>query len=222
MLELMNCVYAWARCTAPSLVSSRSRNGGCGSCHAGLRSRGIACRHAWTGSWTGAQDNPRATSAVSAMIRVICAGSAYDARGRTSHNPPVVGSSPTRPTSCFTMLTSRAVDRTHRATAERILARQGIRRNRPLTGREIRFRKARKTERAAQIELGNRAPDRRVFCQRMAEFQDQATGKLVLRLSRLRQRTATGGYIGSAPLTANCLRAGSSAHAVNAGDTETT
>jgi hypothetical protein len=41
----------------------------------------------------------------------------------------------------------------------------------------------------------------------------------VLRLSRLRQRTATGGYIGSAPLTANCLRAGSSAHAVNAGDT---
>jgi hypothetical protein len=31
------------------------------------------------------------------MIRVICAASAYGVRGRTSHNPPVVGSSPTRP-----------------------------------------------------------------------------------------------------------------------------
>jgi hypothetical protein len=32
---------------------------------------GIACRHVWPGSWTGAPDNPRATSAVSVMIRVI-------------------------------------------------------------------------------------------------------------------------------------------------------
>lgn len=34
------------------------------------------------------------------------------------------------------------------------MARQGICRNRPLTGREIQFRKTCKTERAAQIELG--------------------------------------------------------------------
>jgi hypothetical protein len=33
------------------------------------------------------------------MIRVICAASTYGVRGRTSHNPPVVGLSPTRPTS---------------------------------------------------------------------------------------------------------------------------
>ena len=52
----------------------------------------------WTGSWTGAPDNPSAVSAVSAMIRVVCAASAHGAGGRTSHNPPVVGSSPTRPT----------------------------------------------------------------------------------------------------------------------------
>ena len=39
-----------------------------------------------------------AASAVSAMIRVICAGRTLGACGRTSHNPPVVGSSPTRPT----------------------------------------------------------------------------------------------------------------------------
>jgi hypothetical protein len=44
----------------------------------------------WTGSWTGASDNPSAASAVSAMIRVICAASVRGAGGRTSHNPPVV------------------------------------------------------------------------------------------------------------------------------------
>jgi hypothetical protein len=48
----------------------------------------------WTGSWTGAQDNPSAASAVSAMIRVICAGSAYDARGRTSCKRQASGSNP--------------------------------------------------------------------------------------------------------------------------------
>jgi hypothetical protein len=53
---------------------------------------------AWTGSWTGAPDNPSAANAVSAIIRVIGAASAHGARGRASHNPPVVGSSPTRPT----------------------------------------------------------------------------------------------------------------------------
>ena len=52
----------------------------------------------WTGSWTGVPDNPSAPSAISAIFRVICAASAHSARGRSSHNPPVVGSSPTRPT----------------------------------------------------------------------------------------------------------------------------
>ena len=37
----------------------------------------IACRQAWTGSWTGAPDNPSAARAVNAMIRVIRAASAY-------------------------------------------------------------------------------------------------------------------------------------------------
>jgi hypothetical protein len=53
---------------------------------------------AWNDSWNGALNNRRAASAVSAMTCVICAASALGARGRTSHNPPVVGSSPTRPT----------------------------------------------------------------------------------------------------------------------------
>ena len=43
-------------------------------------------------------DNPSAMSVISAMIRAICAASAHGARDRTSHNPPVVGSGPTRPT----------------------------------------------------------------------------------------------------------------------------
>jgi hypothetical protein len=52
----------------------------------------------WTGSWTGPLDNPSAVSAVSAITRAIGAASAHGARGHTSHNPPVVSSSPTRPT----------------------------------------------------------------------------------------------------------------------------
>src|SRR5438876_358774 len=55
----------------------------------------------------------------------------------------------------------------------------------------------------------------------MAEFQDQAAGNLVLRLTRLRQRTATGGPGGPAPLTAEGLSACSSAADVNTGGTET-
>ena len=51
----------------------------------------------WTGSWTGTPDNPSVVSAVSAMIRVICAGRTLGAWGRASHNPPVVGSSATVP-----------------------------------------------------------------------------------------------------------------------------
>jgi hypothetical protein len=57
-----------------------------------VATRDTACRPAWTGSWTGSPDNPSAASAVSAMIRVICAGRTLGARGRASHNPPVVGS----------------------------------------------------------------------------------------------------------------------------------
>ena len=45
-------------------------------------------------------------------------------------------------------------NRTHRATAERVLARKVYAGTDPLTGREIRLRKTCKTERAAQIELG--------------------------------------------------------------------
>ena len=38
---------------------------------------------AWTGSWTGASDNPSMLSAVSAVVRAIGAASAYGVRGRT-------------------------------------------------------------------------------------------------------------------------------------------
>jgi hypothetical protein len=51
----------------------------------------------WTGSWTGSLDNPSAASAISAMICVIYAASAHGARGRTSHNPAVIGASPAAP-----------------------------------------------------------------------------------------------------------------------------
>ena len=57
----------------------------------------------WTGSWTGASDNPRAVSAISAITRVICARGAHVAWGRSSHNPSAVGSSPTRPTCGYTL-----------------------------------------------------------------------------------------------------------------------
>ena len=58
----------------------------------------------------GAPGNPSAVSAVSAMIRVICAASTPGAWGRASHYPLVVSSSPTRPTSDFTRSFGRAVD----------------------------------------------------------------------------------------------------------------
>jgi hypothetical protein len=46
-----------------------------------------------------------------ARLRGIRAASAYDARGRSSHNPPVVGSSPTRPTCDFIRIPGQVVDR---------------------------------------------------------------------------------------------------------------
>jgi len=55
----------------------------------------------------------------------------------------------------------------------------------------------------------------------MAEFQDRAAGNLVLRLTHLRQRTATGRNIGPAPLTAYRLGTGSSMPAVNTGNADT-
>jgi hypothetical protein len=54
----------------------------------------IVCRLPWTGSWTGASANPSAASAISAITRVIRAARAHCARGRPSHNPPVVCSRP--------------------------------------------------------------------------------------------------------------------------------
>jgi len=50
-------------------------------------------------AWTGSPDNPSAAYAASAIARAIGAARACEAREHASHNPPVVGSSPTRPTS---------------------------------------------------------------------------------------------------------------------------
>jgi hypothetical protein len=107
-----------------------------------------------------------------ARLRDIRAGSAYDARGRTSHDPPVVGSSSTRSTSSFTRLPGHVVDRIVslvRCTG-RFMARglaghverlpggswrvKVVRRGHPLMGREILVSQTCKTEQAAQIELG--------------------------------------------------------------------
>jgi hypothetical protein len=52
----------------------------------------------WTGSWTEPSVQPVQSGSSAARLRGIRAGSACGARGRSSHNPPVVGSSPTRPT----------------------------------------------------------------------------------------------------------------------------
>src|SRR5690348_16014179 len=63
---------------------------------AGLRDR---APRPWTGSWTEPSVQPVRSGPSAARRRAIRAGSVPGARGRTSHNPPVVGSSPTRPTS---------------------------------------------------------------------------------------------------------------------------
>jgi len=52
----------------------------------------------WTGPWTESSVQTVQSGSPGARLRGIRAGSAYGAQGRTSHNPPVVGSSPTRPT----------------------------------------------------------------------------------------------------------------------------
>jgi hypothetical protein len=142
---------------------------------------GIACRYAWNGSWNGAPDNPSVAGAVSAMIRVICAASAHAARGRTSHNPSVVGSSPPAPPAviCYIRRCSRtgswndvggtvygaAMPGTPSGHIEQLPS--GSWRARvytgkdPLTGREIRFPTTCKSELDAQIELGKPLRSRR-------------------------------------------------------------
>src|SRR5580692_9070745 len=62
---------------------------------AGLRDR---APRPWTGSWTEPSVQPVRSGPSAARLRSIRAASAHDARGRSSHNPLVVGSSPTRPT----------------------------------------------------------------------------------------------------------------------------
>jgi hypothetical protein len=51
----------------------------------------------WTGAWTGAPGNPSAMCAFVALTRGVSAGQACVANERASHNPPVLGSSPSRP-----------------------------------------------------------------------------------------------------------------------------
>jgi len=65
----------------------------------------------WTGSWTEPSVQTVRSGPSAARLCVIRAGSADDAPGRASHNPPVVGSSPTRPTSGFIRSLGRTVDR---------------------------------------------------------------------------------------------------------------
>jgi hypothetical protein len=53
---------------------------------------------AWTGPWTGTQRTPSAACAFMAPTQGIVAGQARAADERASHNLPVAGSSPARPT----------------------------------------------------------------------------------------------------------------------------
>ena len=53
------------------------------------------------GAWIESPVQAVQSAPSAARLGGIRAGSACGARGRSSHNPPVVGSSPTRPTSCF-------------------------------------------------------------------------------------------------------------------------
>ena len=82
---------------------------------AGLRDRAT---RPWTGSWTDPSVRPVRSAPSVARLRGIRAGSAPGAPGRTSHNPPVVGSIPTRPTawsSRFRLEWEQAADRVRAA-----------------------------------------------------------------------------------------------------------
>jgi hypothetical protein len=72
---------------------------------AGLRDR---APRPWTGSWTEPSVQPVRSGPSAARLRGIRAASAPDARGRSSHNPSVVGSSPTRPT-CGSYVRQRSI-----------------------------------------------------------------------------------------------------------------
>jgi hypothetical protein len=96
---------------------------------AGLRAR---VPMPWTGSWTGPSVQPVRSGPSAARLRGIRAAGAHNARSRASHNPPVVGSSPTRPTSG--------------SWGAKIYAGTD-----PLTGREIRFRKTCKTTQVRKV-----------------------------------------------------------------------
>jgi hypothetical protein len=78
--------------SAPSLADTNP-------CHSRQRLRAVA---GWRGTpgraWTGSPGNPSAASAIRAIACAIGAASACAGRARVPHNPPVVGSSPTRPT----------------------------------------------------------------------------------------------------------------------------
>jgi hypothetical protein len=71
----------------------------------------IAVARRESGSWTESLVQAVQSEPLVARPRGISAGSAPGAPGRASHNPPVVGSSPTRPTSGFDTRGRRAVDR---------------------------------------------------------------------------------------------------------------
>src|SRR3954453_4136497 len=71
---------------------------------AGLRDRAPM---PWTGSWTEPSVQPVRSGPRAARLRGIRADRAPGAPGRASHNPPVVGSSPTRPTRSFLHGTGR-------------------------------------------------------------------------------------------------------------------
>jgi hypothetical protein len=65
----------------------------------------------WTGSWTGARRTPSAACAFVALARGIVAGQARVADECASHNLPVAGSSPARPTCGLIRFSARAADR---------------------------------------------------------------------------------------------------------------
>jgi hypothetical protein len=65
-------------------------------------------------AWTESPVHTVQSGPLAARFRGIRTGSAYGARGRSSHNPPIVGSSPTRPTCGYTLHPVSPVDRCRR------------------------------------------------------------------------------------------------------------
>jgi hypothetical protein len=68
----------------------------------------------WTGSWTESPVQTVQSEPSAARSRGIYAASASRVAGHASHNPPVVGSSPTRPTRSFNVGSAMALDRRQR------------------------------------------------------------------------------------------------------------